>query len=237
VSVKIMARVWAHSKMKDGKLLVMLALADFANDEGESWPSIPVLAMKARLSDRQVRRVLDELEANGEIRRVRSHGGRNRRNRYFITTPQTPDINTLKEFPGKNNPETHDQKTLVPVSGALNPHRTVNIAKGKPSPPNGTPPHEEKTVSGFREIMALYQDLFVAKVGAKPDIDKVDGKILSDLLKRRETDEVKGLLTFFFKKPPDWVEAKGKFTLMTFKGVYTELLARWKKQETGMRNF
>lgn len=85
--------------------------------------------------------------------------------------------------------------------------------------------------------MALYHDLFVAKVGAKPDIDGRDGKILSGLLKGHGADEVKGLLTFFFKKPPDWVEAKGKFTLYTFKGIYTELLAQWKKQETGMRNF
>ena len=54
MSVKIMARVWAHSKTKDGKLLVMLALADFSNDTGECWPSIPVLAVKARLTERNI---------------------------------------------------------------------------------------------------------------------------------------------------------------------------------------
>ena len=71
MSVKVMARVWAHSRRKDGELLVMLALADFANDEGESWPSIPVLAQKARLTDRQARRVLSKLEQAGEIRCVK----------------------------------------------------------------------------------------------------------------------------------------------------------------------
>ena len=35
MSVKIMTRVWAHSQQKGGELLVMLALADFANDAGE----------------------------------------------------------------------------------------------------------------------------------------------------------------------------------------------------------
>ena len=93
------------------------------------------------------------------------------------------------------------------------------------------------TSEGFKESMALYQDLFVAKVGAKPDIDGRDGKILSGLLKSHGAEEVKGLLTFFFKTPPDWVEAKGKFPLYTFKGIYTELLVRWKKQDTGMREF
>jgi hypothetical protein len=38
-----MAHVWAHSQRKDGELLVMLALADFANDAGESWPSLKQL--------------------------------------------------------------------------------------------------------------------------------------------------------------------------------------------------
>ena len=63
-----MSRVWAHSQQKGGELLVMLALADFANDAGEAWPSIPVLSEKARLSARQTQRVLNTLEAAGESR-------------------------------------------------------------------------------------------------------------------------------------------------------------------------
>ena len=102
VSVKAMARVWSRSQRKDGELLVMLALADFANDQGESFPSIPVLAQKARLTERQTRRVLNKLETAGEIRRVKSNGGRNRRNHYFITLSENPDKITGKELQGKN---------------------------------------------------------------------------------------------------------------------------------------
>ena len=96
MSVKIMARVWAHSQQKGGELLVMLALADFANDTGECWPSIPVLAQKARLSDRQTMRVLNTLQSSGELRRSRSNGGRNRRSHYFITVTENPDKITVK---------------------------------------------------------------------------------------------------------------------------------------------
>ena len=71
-----MAEVWAYSQRKDGELLVMLALADFANDAGESWPSLEARAQKARLTKRQVCKVLDKLQAAGEIRRERSTGGR-----------------------------------------------------------------------------------------------------------------------------------------------------------------
>ena len=118
MSIKVMSRVWAHSQRKDGELLVMLALADFANDAGESWPSIPILAQKARLTERQTRRVLTKLEDVGEIRRVKSNGGRNRRNHYFITLSENPDKITGKELQGKNNPVICDTKTLTPMKRA-----------------------------------------------------------------------------------------------------------------------
>jgi hypothetical protein len=110
MSVRVMARVWAHSQRKDGELLVMLALADFSNDAGESWPSIPILAQKARLTERQTRRVLTKLEEAGEVRRIVSNGGRNRRNHYFITVSENPDNITGKELQGKNNPVIGDTK-------------------------------------------------------------------------------------------------------------------------------
>ena len=121
-----MARVWANSQRKDGELLVMLALADFSNDAGESWPSIPVLAQKARLTERQTRRVIIKLEDVGEVRKVLSNGGRNRRNHYFITVQENPDKITLTKLQGKNNSVIGDTKTLVHMSGALNHHRTIN---------------------------------------------------------------------------------------------------------------
>jgi len=46
---------------------VALAIADFSNDEGHAFPSIPTLAKKARLSPRQVKRVLQRLVKLGEL--------------------------------------------------------------------------------------------------------------------------------------------------------------------------
>jgi hypothetical protein len=149
MSVKFMARVWAHSRRKDGELLVMLALADFANDAGECWPSIPVLAQKARLTERQTRRVLKKLEEAGEIRKAPSNGGRNRRNHYFIMLSENPDNITGKELQGKNNPEFYAQKTLTPMSGALNRHRTVN--KSSAEVPESSPIPKEKKLTRRRD--------------------------------------------------------------------------------------
>jgi phage replication O-like protein O len=79
---------------------------------------------------------------------------------------------------------------------------------------------------GFRQAMATYHDRFVLKFGAKPDIDGRDGKLLSGLVKSHGADEVIALLALFFDRPPEWVAKKGKFTVPTFKSVYTELLAQ-----------
>jgi len=62
-----MTAVWEDSRAANGSLLVLLCLADHANDEGRCWPSLERLAKRARLSERQVRRVLDALVELGEI--------------------------------------------------------------------------------------------------------------------------------------------------------------------------
>ena len=55
--------VWeSRLDLKGSKLLVALAIADHANDEGQSWPSIPSVAQKVRLKPRQVFKIINELE-------------------------------------------------------------------------------------------------------------------------------------------------------------------------------
>lgn len=67
MSIEAMARVWKHSSAEGSALLVLLALADYADDHDRAWPSQATLAAKARMSDRNVRRVLDRLVEMGEL--------------------------------------------------------------------------------------------------------------------------------------------------------------------------
>lgn len=83
MSIKVMSAVWQHSKAKSGDLLVQLAIADFSNDEGFAFPSIPTLGRKARLSTRQVKRALDRLQRFGELI-IYKNKGPNGVNRYRI---------------------------------------------------------------------------------------------------------------------------------------------------------
>ena len=62
-----MSRAWRLSRAKGGELLVLLAIGDFADDNGTAYPSIATLAKKARLSERQTQRAVHHLVDLGEL--------------------------------------------------------------------------------------------------------------------------------------------------------------------------
>ncbi len=67
MSIDASKRVWQHSKASGSALVLLLALADHADDAGEAWPSQTTLARLAKITDRQVRALLHDLVAAGEI--------------------------------------------------------------------------------------------------------------------------------------------------------------------------
>jgi hypothetical protein len=67
LSIKIMSWVWDHSPYEGKALLLHLALADFANDAGECWPSQPTLAAKARCTERHVRDTVSQMVNDGYV--------------------------------------------------------------------------------------------------------------------------------------------------------------------------
>ena len=69
-----MTYVWDQSRQTGTHLLMMLAIADHANDAGECWPVIDRLARKCRVNRRQARKILKTLEDAGELRIQRGQG-------------------------------------------------------------------------------------------------------------------------------------------------------------------
>jgi len=49
MSVRSIGRVWDHSAASGSFLLMLLAIADFADDDGNAYPSVPTLARKCRM--------------------------------------------------------------------------------------------------------------------------------------------------------------------------------------------
>jgi len=78
MSIRIMTAVWDAQRYKAGTLLVLLAMADYANDEDHTChPSVGRLAQKSRLSRRQVQRIMERLKTDGVITPVGEHPVRN----------------------------------------------------------------------------------------------------------------------------------------------------------------
>ncbi|MCA0184835.1 MAG: helix-turn-helix domain-containing protein [Proteobacteria bacterium] len=84
MSVKILSLVWEGFPGSGSELLTMLALADWSDDSGRCWPSVPSIARKVRLSPDQARRVVHRLIKNDFLAvTAGKNGGRNSR-RYLI---------------------------------------------------------------------------------------------------------------------------------------------------------
>lgn len=117
-----MSAVWHDAKSyREGPLLVLLALADWANDEGWCWPSVPAIADKARLTERQVYNVLAQLELDGVIVR-QGGGGRGRSTRYRVivaalTRRENPEM--VSGFPAE--PKPANTEAGFSVSRTVNP--------------------------------------------------------------------------------------------------------------------
>jgi hypothetical protein len=78
-----MAAVWKGSQHSGSALLMMLAIADFADDKGQAFPAVSTLAEKTRMRPRNANYLLADLQVSGELD-IRIGAGRNGTNLYRI---------------------------------------------------------------------------------------------------------------------------------------------------------
>ena len=85
MSIRLMTWVWANSPYSGERLLLHLALADFANDDGVCFPSHGTLAKKARCSMSWVSKSIRQMVADGLVEIVEPAGeGRGKVGRYRL---------------------------------------------------------------------------------------------------------------------------------------------------------
>lgn len=138
MSVKIMSMVFDRYPEGGGEMLLALALADHANDQGESIrPSIASLAEKTRQSERSVQYQLRRMEESGWLILVNhGNGGRNHRREYQISPDWIKGAEIAPRQRVQNEAEkgaTDDskgcnlqQERVQQVAPAYNRHRTIN---------------------------------------------------------------------------------------------------------------
>jgi len=64
MSVRSIGRVWDHSAASGSFLLMLLAIADFADDDGNAYPSVPTLARKCRMKPRNANYIVGHAKFN-----------------------------------------------------------------------------------------------------------------------------------------------------------------------------
>lgn len=93
MSVRASTWAWSLEEVMGSEALVLLALADQANDQGFCWPSQEKLAPKARQSVSTLRRSLRSLEKMGLLTTITRSSTRGRRsNLYLLHIGAKPDL-------------------------------------------------------------------------------------------------------------------------------------------------
>lgn len=117
----------ANSKHKGGSLLVLLMIANHAGSDGAgAWPSTATIATECRMSERQVRRIIDTiLEPSGELEVERRLG---KPHVYDLPGVRTPEKITGVD-PGQDVRPTLDKMSDPPRTFSA---PTPDITDGNP---------------------------------------------------------------------------------------------------------
>lgn len=115
-----MQAVWQHAKQSGGALVLLLAIADNAHDDGDSaYPSIGTLAKKARMTERNVNILLKQLTLAGEIS-IRHGEGPRGTNVYRVNLHEEPTPENISP-PKTFHPEKSDKGGEVGFRGGVKP--------------------------------------------------------------------------------------------------------------------
>lgn len=142
-----MAKVWPL-QMGHAEKLVLLALADNANDDGDCWPSVANLSEKTCLSDRAVQHCIRRLTDAGHVTVSRRY----KKSNVFHVHPVYPERpsgerpspeapSPERGSPERPSPEGNDISTPNDVHPLKTEpsKRTVSTRSRKPSPKHPIP--------------------------------------------------------------------------------------------------
>ncbi|WP_194271097.1 helix-turn-helix domain-containing protein [Zoogloea sp. 1C4] len=126
MSVRTLSKVWDGFPGGGSELLALLALADWSDDEGRCFPSMASIGRKTRLSEKQARRIVHNLEEAGFLRVIGGQTGGGMSRRYQIAldrlTPpadgrapaggRAPADVPNPSRPREGTPPTHGRRTV-----------------------------------------------------------------------------------------------------------------------------
>jgi hypothetical protein len=141
--MSVFAITWAYSQRtgKPGAKAVLVALANFANEDGECWPAQKTLAEMTDLDEKSVRRHLAFLERKGFLarRERRDKKGRRASDFYQLQTPATATRIQPDKTPARASLQPDNlslpNRTICPCpTGQFVPAQPDNLSLS-PTPP------------------------------------------------------------------------------------------------------
>lgn len=130
-----MTQVWDDKTITDPyERLLLLAIADFADDQGHAWPAVQSLASKCCLSERGTRVVLRRLESAGKMTVQKGGNGPRDTSQYTIV---------LRGHPVPTPPPPPDKEGGTPCTEGGTPRHLrghPEVKKGAPGAPDPSVP-------------------------------------------------------------------------------------------------
>jgi len=126
MSIRLMTLAW-ELEIPSTPKIVLLALCDWANDDGLCYPSVSRVATRASLSTRQGKRVLHQLVDDGWIAVTANHtgGGASRRYRINVDALRTGDTSVTGVRLSPVTPATSEGVTSAARTSVAGGTRTV----------------------------------------------------------------------------------------------------------------
>jgi len=237
MSVRVWNLVWESSRHGGTELLMMLAIADHADARGVAWPSVPTLAKRCRMSDRNANHLLAKLAVSGELEIQRNAGPRGT-NLYRVTLaagkgvkptsppePAQPLKPTSPPHPEVHfTPEAH--VTLKPVAAGGEAGSSKPLKPTSPEPSlNRQEPSEEKPPTRVKAKTQKQRQ----EMPLRDWLDAVQAKgekaIPADDAVFRYADQI-GLPREFLHLA--WAEFKARYTAEPVKGEKQKTYTDWR---------
>lgn len=124
MSIAAMNHIWEHSPAKGSELLLLLAIADFADDDGAAFPGVKRLAHKVRMTPRNVQILIRKCEDRGHLTVLQGCG---------VKTEKGATNLYRLNLRGENFSPHLAQGMKKPTDGVKNPTDGVKPVSPKPS--------------------------------------------------------------------------------------------------------
>jgi len=211
-----MSRVWDHGPLDKAEILVLLAIADYCNDEGECWPAVSSIARKARMTERGVQKICARLCEIGWLE-INLRKGRHGCNLYRVTPPNAV-------HPEHGSPRTPE-------------HQTPNPVRQNPEPRSPEPsltikePSDNNTAREIRDILCQWAspDAVLSFIAYRR---KQKGKALTLTAAKRQANQLKTI----FQAGGDTDDALGMAEERGWQSVQSDWYLKAKGNQHDKRN-